>query len=313
MEEEISVFVNIVISLGVNKGMYKCLLWGTGKVFSYSTQVIKYYEHCQEIEIVGVTSNEKLYRQILGWPFIPKHEISDYSIDIVIVMIENPNITVFEEIYSKGFRYEDVIDIKVMKLPSFSFEKYLCIKKNTPTIFSPICWGGVTYHSLGLRFESPFINMFLLEEDYMHFLGDPKSYIVHEIRYKKTGWSEIMKKEYPVADCDGIEMHFNHFNSFEEAKSSWDKRKKRINWDNILAMMFTDKPDVAEKFLEMKYSKRILFTSFKIDNKDVVYLDLNNYRDGIDLWTAVNDTAKGKYVNYDIFRMMTDGEISFLI
>ncbi|MBR4669524.1 MAG: DUF1919 domain-containing protein [Butyrivibrio sp.] len=293
--------------------MYKCLLWGTGKQFSCSTQVIKYYEQRQEIEIVGITSNEKIYSQILGWTFIPKHEISNYSIDIVIVMIEDPDINVFEEIYSKGFKYEDVIDIKVLKLPAFSFENYLWIKKDTPTIFSPMCWGGVTYHSLGLKFKSPFINMFLLEDDYMQFLDDPKSFIEHEISYKKTGWSEIMKKEYPIADCDGIELHFNHYNSFEEAKSSWDRRKKRINWDNILAMMFTDNLDVAERFLKMNYTKKMLFISFEMNAEEAIYLNLADYRDGIDLWTAVNDTAKGKYVNYDIFKMMKDGELSFLI
>ena len=57
----------------------------------------------------------------------------------------------------------------------------------------------------------------------------------------------------------------------------------------------------------------MLFISFEMNAEEAIYLNLADYRDGIDLWTAVNDTAKGKYVNYDIFKMMKDGELSFLI
>lgn len=312
MEEEILVFVSIVIFLGVNKSMYKCLLWGAGKEFASNTQLIKFYEQRREIEVVGITSNEKIYSNVLGWCFIPKNYISDYSIDVVVVMMEEPDASVYEEIYNSGFGYENVLNVKVLTIPEFTFERYLRIKANPPTIFSPMCWGGVTYHSLCMRFESPFINMFLFEDDYMKFLDSPKSFIECDLKFKKTGWNEIMKKEYPVADCDGIELHFNHYDSFEEARNIWEKRKQRINWDNILVMMFTDSQQTADEFLKKHYLKKILFTSFEINDKNAVYLNLDNYSYGTDLWTAVNDIAKGRYLNYDVLKLMKDGEVSFL-
>ena len=37
---------------------------------------------------------------------------------------------------------------------------------------------------------------------------------------------------------DDIEIHFNHYISFEEAKNKWDERKRRINYDNIYIVMY---------------------------------------------------------------------------
>ena len=248
----------------------------------------------------------------MGWRFIDKSNISDSSADIVILMIEKLSKDVLDEIYGIGYGYEDVIHVNVLRMPGFNFDDYIKIKRNPPTIFAPMCWGGVTYHSLGLRFESPFINMFLKEDDYMMFINSPKEYMQKELEYKETAWNEIMKKNYPVAQCGDIELHFNHYDSFEKAKSCWDTRKKRIKWDNILAMMFTDKREVASSFLKYNFNKMIVFTSFEMNDNRSIYMNLSNFPEEMDLWTAVNETAKGRYLVYDVFRLLEKGEISYL-
>lgn len=302
-----------MIFLGVDK-MYKCLLWGTGKGFYTNTQLIKYYELLGDIEVVGVTSNEKIYHDVMGWTFISKQDIKKICVDIIILMVEKHNKSILGELSNMGYESDQVVDVNTMKIPGFNMDCYLQIKKRTPTIFSPMCWGGVTYHSLGLEFKTPFINMFLHEDDYMQFLESPESYIKMDIVYDRMEWNRILEKNYPVARCGDIELHFNHYSSFEIAKNDWDKRKKRIDWNNILVMMFTEKIDTVKRFLEMSYDKKILFTSLAIDDDRVVHMDIKNkYPIGMDLWTAINETAKGKFLSYNVFELMMDGKISYLM
>lgn len=66
--------------------MKRCLLWGTGKVFKTYYSTIKYYEAIEEIEVVGITSKEIMYKSIMGFDFIDKSLIDVNSIDKVIVM-----------------------------------------------------------------------------------------------------------------------------------------------------------------------------------------------------------------------------------
>jgi len=71
-------------------------------------------------------------------------------------------------------------------LIGFEIDKYRKLKSDPPTIFCPNCWGGITYHQLGLRFESPIINMFFYPNDYLRFLQSPKHYINCELVFKET-------------------------------------------------------------------------------------------------------------------------------
>lgn len=44
----------------------KCLIWGTGLVYSQYINAIRYHELLGEIEVIGVTSNLGAYTDILG-------------------------------------------------------------------------------------------------------------------------------------------------------------------------------------------------------------------------------------------------------
>lgn len=49
----------------------------------------------------------------------------------------------------------------------FDLKRWIAVQESKVSIISDNCWGGITYHSLGLEFLSPFINLFLESEDYL--------------------------------------------------------------------------------------------------------------------------------------------------
>ena len=43
--------------------------------------------------------------------------------------------------------------------------------------------------------------------------------------------------DYPQGRLDDVLIHFLHYKTFDEAKICWEKRKKRICYDNIFVIM----------------------------------------------------------------------------
>ena len=87
--------------------------------------------------------------------------------------------------------------------------------------------GGVILHELGERFNSPTVNLFFKAEDYLKFLENLDYYL-------KQALVEVeSEKNYPVAKLDDITIYFMHYSSFDEAKTTWQKRVARINKNNL--------------------------------------------------------------------------------
>lgn len=285
----------------------RCLIWGTGIIYSQNINIIKYYEMLGTIEVVGVTSNTTAFRGILGYSYICKKHIKDLLFDIVVVMA---NGTTFSEIRKEaiglGIDEEKIISHKVFMLPNFDLKKYIEIKKNIPTIFANNCWGGLTYNKLGLEFTSPLINMFETDEDYLKLLRNPKKYMNSRLELKEERFEPVLRKYYPVCSCNDILLYFNHYDSFEEANACWEKRKKRINWDNLFVMMITESRDVAIQFSELDYKKKICFIPFKEDSQSLIYVDFynNSEMSKHSFSEIVNGMASGAYSYYDIVELL---------
>jgi uncharacterized protein (DUF1919 family) len=104
-----------------------------------------------------------------------------------------------------------------------------------PTIVTNNCIGGVIYHNLGLRFNSPTINLFFNGEDYLEFVKNFEYYINCDLTQ-----IEDSNRPYPVGkllskDCEHqeIKLYFQHYKTYEEASQKWVERCKRVKLDNI--------------------------------------------------------------------------------
>ena len=134
------------------------------------------------------------------------------------------------------------------------------------TLIARDCIGGILYHQLGLKFLSPTINLFFTPEDFNYFCLNLKEYI--------DGKLEEFKDDsipYPVGlltpkTGQPIKVHFMHYKTFIEAKQKWNKRKERINWDNIFVVSSccysTEVETLNDKIIsdwnKIKYPKVIL-------------------------------------------------------
>lgn len=136
------------------------------------------------------------------------------------------------------------------------------------TLISQNCIGGVFYHDMGLRFDSPTIDLFFSSPDFARLVSDLPGYMAMEPEMR---WEE----EYPVGKLGDIEIHFMHYKTCSQALQAWLRRRDRIHWDNILVLGSDRDGFTAEIFAEWKaipYPK-LLFTgnSAYKDHPDSLY------------------------------------------
>ncbi len=146
------------------------------------------------------------------------------------------------------------------------------LKNKDVSIISSNCIGGVIYNNLGLEFKSPTINLFMTPKDYLKFCKNLHFYLRDNAKCVEV---KIAGIDYPVALLEDIYIHAMHYSSFAEFLSSWNRRVKRINFDNICFFMSErdgcSEADVLE-FDKLPYAHKIIFTAKEYKNiKSSVY------------------------------------------
>ncbi|MCQ2520959.1 MAG: DUF1919 domain-containing protein [Lachnospiraceae bacterium] len=113
------------------------------------------------------------------------------------------------------------------------------LKNKNATILCPTCIGGVISHKLGVQFLSPTVNLWMYEDDFYDFVLHIEEYAAAEV--EDHGYHET--EHYPIGiikrNDKKITIYFNHHKQFAEAKADWDRRKKRINYDNLFVIAST--------------------------------------------------------------------------
>lgn len=137
------------------------------------------------------------------------------------------------------------------------------------TIISNDCWGGMAYEELAMRYDTPFVGLFVVIEDYMRLLRRPQFYCEAKMefatqsrRQEINSWREAIRKPYPIGVLNGdVEVHFVHYASRDEAETKWMRRARRIHWENLLVKVCWHDDDRMEDWLRefdgMAYAKKI--------------------------------------------------------
>ena len=109
------------------------------------------------------------------------------------------------------------------------------------TIISNNCWGGICYEYFGLEKLSPTVGMYFFAEDYVRFVSDFKRYNEMPIEIITADESKHKDSLYksgheciPIGRLDDVEIVFLHYKDSAVAKAKWERRVKRINWDNLI-------------------------------------------------------------------------------
>lgn len=193
-----------------------------------------------------------------------------------------------------------------MNLPGFDFDKYEKIRGNTPTIISPNCWAGMLYNRLGLPFKTPLINMFEDHKDYLKLLSDLDSYMNVPLKFEEVKYDSVQDRNYPVARCADILLHFNHYDTFDDANACWERRKKRLDIANSLVMIFDETPEIIDEFLKLPYKNKICFVPFESPIANVCSLCYTGLSD-VPFWKMVSEGANGFI--YDVFELLLNNKI----
>lgn len=139
------------------------------------------------------------------------------------------------------------------------------------SIIASNCAGGIIYHWLGIRFNSPFINLYMTNEDFVSAMANFDEFIKTEIVEDKDS-----NESYPIGiGLNGVKIHFMHYKTFKEANEKWIERCKRININNLCIIMsnWGGQSNIVQQFDELPFEHKIIFTNKKFPNvKSVVYL-----------------------------------------
>ena len=170
------------------------------------------------------------------------------------------------------------------------------------TLLCNNCTGGLICHDLGLQFRSPTINLFFYSDHFIRFCENLDYYLHQELIPCKSPLHSP-EIEYPVWSLGDLELHFLHYNSFDEAKSAWDRRVARINKNNLFIMWtFFDKTDesLLQRFEKLPYPNKVAFTEKPFPQYSSAF-HISGYPDGLGLLTAfdrLNGTQKIDQFDY---------------
>lgn len=288
--------------------MKKALIWGTGSVYDQYILALKYYECTHDMSVIGVTSKERCYEKLDGYSFYSVKEIQHMDFDYLIVAAgKELYAEIVQEAKSLGIDETKILPISLFAIPGFDIEKYLYIRNEKLSVIAINCWGGVTLHKLELPFLSPFVNLWLREDQYLKLLKNLKEYLESELKFER--WDCKNSHTYPVMKLRDIELFFLHYNSIEEARDTWNRRVKRVNYDNLFVMMLTRNEDTLEQFDQLPYKNKVCFCPFKSDLSSAFYLKVADRLQNIPLDTLTLQLARGNIKEYNVIDLLSGEKV----
>lgn len=137
------------------------------------------------------------------------------------------------------------------------------------TILASNCAAGIIYNRLDKPFLSPTINMWFKQGEFIRFCTNLKHYIQCDLEFV-----DMNEYDFPVARLDDIYLYFNHSKTREEAEYDWNRRKSRINYDNLYILMYDRGILPKEEYLKLnniKCKNKVVFTADKNFDLDFAY------------------------------------------
>ncbi len=137
--------------------------------------------------------------------------------------------------------------------------RYRALGGGPATILSNNCAAGRMLHDLGLRLDTPTVNLWMTVGDFLDFAeGIPDSLAGNLEEIRSSG------ENNPVADLRfdsrSVRLHFLHDNSFEAAKAAWKRRRGRVDLSRTF-LVATDNSDATaealDRFLRLPWPKRM--------------------------------------------------------
>lgn len=153
------------------------------------------------------------------------------------------------------------------------------------SIISNNCWGGMVYQYFGLKYLTPTVGLFIMDNDYIRFLENLEYYLAQPLKFiehSQSRYQSILEKEstakrdYPIGLLDDVEIHFLHYHSEEECLKKWNKRLTRLNKKRLLvkwSQRSTDNAELLDRFEKLPFKNKVCFTKYHRDNSIFITIE----------------------------------------
>jgi uncharacterized protein (DUF1919 family) len=146
------------------------------------------------------------------------------------------------------------------------------LKSERFSIVSSDCWGAAVYQHLRVRYQTPFVGLFLPAPCFLELLSDVRGYLgsplefAEESRYAELESERRRGRAYPVGLLGGrVEVHLAHYATWAEAREKWQRRCDRVDYDNLFVKLSADKdlctPEHVRRFDAMPYANKVCLTA----------------------------------------------------
>ncbi|GHU07663.1 hypothetical protein FACS189431_2590 [Alphaproteobacteria bacterium] len=168
------------------------------------------------------------------------------------------------------------------------------LKNKNFTMITNNCLAGRIYHDLGLEFRTPIINLWIDHSDFLLFVENMHEFIQNGILTQNKNSDKKYPVGFLVSKVVGkIEINFMHYDSFMKAKGDWERRKKRINWDDVRVVFDWNRDTPIEK----SFVKR--FSQLPYKHKTILCGEYGKYLTKLERLYSSDNFRPGKWIEVD--------------
>jgi uncharacterized protein (DUF1919 family) len=126
----------------------------------------------------------------------------------------------------------------LLQWPAKTYLKQQLINCNF-SIISNDCYGAEIYRWIDRPYNTPFVGLMVMAPCYISFLQNFEHNIYQELKFEKgTKYPSLenfwfQRSKYPIGLINGTEIHFLHYHSEKDAYEKWNRRKDRIDFNNL--------------------------------------------------------------------------------
>ena len=261
---------------------YRILIWGATQIYNEHLLNLRYREEHGELTVVGIYDRGIAYGKYLdGYPLLQKEQILTTEHDYVVMMANKNEKAIIAEYTELGGAREKILPCRVLDVAGLTLSRYEQIRNEHFTLISSDCLGGFLYHTLGLPFDSPFINFCMHKADYRKIVSDLRTYMALTPILER--YQEAMgphdEERYPVLRLGDVCLFCNHSRTAEDALTKWQRRKQRINYEALVLTAVVDDKQEEEFFRNVEgYARKLIFTRYRDPAPGSIYLPSDGYK-----------------------------------
>ena len=248
--------------------------------------------------------------------FVEMDAVKDEAFDILLVVGKDvQREKILQECRALGIHDGKVVFDFEVCLPGFALERTSHLHRCRTSIFAINSWGRKISEKFCLPFCSPFVDSVMTTDDYLAFLEAPQQHLNKELVFCET-FGTADGREFPVFTMgeDGLKVYMLHETDAEKAKREWMERARIVNWVDLLVMMYTESPEVLDRFDRLSYGKKVCFTSFESHLDSAFYLPSQKDEEGeeLPLWASVEELLASDQPRYDLWDLLLYGKRSVI-